>query len=411
MIVDFLPATNVSKNGFPVGITIPVLIGIQSIKTLPIAPIAIGGRGTTSKSSILNQDYWWYPILCRYLKLDFRYSRIKCDFTMKNRLLLILAFALLTSHDMYLKLDSYFLEPNTWATIDLFNGTFEKSENVIARSRMTDVSLVGNGARTAVDSTMWTEKDSITTLKFKTGEAGTWVAGVSTRPRNIELSAADFNSYLEHDGVLDMLAWRKETGAMEQDAVEKYSKHVKTLFQVGEQTSEDWKTVLGYPIEFVPLENPYDLHPGHELPVQLLWQGKPLANQLVYVGSVSAPHEHEAGHGHSETADHQHDSGEPHQHSDAGQYRTDAEGRVRVKLTSEGTWYLRTIHMEQSEAPGLTHESNWATLTFAIGQGHSHEHADEVHDHEDETGIPSYVYWLGSLLLLAVLFFWFKRKN
>ena len=198
---------------------------------------------------------------------------------------------------------------------------------------------------------------------------------------------------------------------MEEDAVEKYSKHVKTLFQVGDQTSEDWKTVLGYPIEFVPLENPYDLHPGHELRVQLLWQGEPLANQLVYVGSVASVHDHDNGHTHPDAADHDHEAGQTHQHSDSAPLRTDAEGTVRVNLTAEGTWYLRTIHMEPSKAPGLTHESNWATLTFAIGQGHSHEHSDEAHDHEDGTGIPSYVYWIGSLLLLAVLFFWFRRKN
>jgi hypothetical protein len=328
---------------------------------------------------------------------------------MKHRYLLVLLLVLLTSHDMYLKLDSYFLEPNTWATIDLFNGTFEKSENVIARSRMTDVSLVGNGTRTAVDSTMWIEKDSITTLKFKTGGAGTWVAGVSTRPRNIELSAPDFNSYLEHDGVLDMLEWRKENGAMDQDAVEKYSKHVKTLFQVGEQTSEDWNTVLGYPIEFVPLENPYDLHPGHELEVQLLWQGEPLADQLVYVGSAASVHDHEGGHTHADAADHDHDPGESHQHNDAAPLRTNAEGTVRVNLTAEGIWYLRTIHMEHSKAPGLTHESNWATLTFAVGEGHSHD--EGTHEHADEVGIPSYVYWVGSVLLLAGLFFWFKRRS
>ena len=40
------------------------------------------------------------------------------------------AILLFCSHDMFLKLDNYFLEPNTQATIQLFNGTFEKSENV-----------------------------------------------------------------------------------------------------------------------------------------------------------------------------------------------------------------------------------------------------------------------------------------
>lgn len=330
---------------------------------------------------------------------------------MKRRVLLLLAFVFLTSHDMFLKPDGYFLPPNSPATIQLYNGTFERSENAISRDRMLDVSLVGNGERRAVAPDHWTDKDSAAVLSFTTGAPGTCVAGVSTAARNIEMTAEDFNGYLEHDGVLDMLQWRKENGAMEQDAVEKYSKHVKTLFQVGDQTSEDWKTVLGYPIEFVPLENPYDLHPGHELQVQLLWKGEPLADQLVYVGSVASDHDHDGGHTHPDAADHDHEAGESHQHSDAAPLRTDAEGMVRVKLTAEGTWYLRTIHMELSEAPGLTHESNWATLTFAVGQGHSHTHDTAAHQHADETGIPSYVYWIGSLLLLAGLFFWFKRKS
>ena len=133
---------------------------------------------------------------------------------------------------MFLKMDNYFLDPNTNAAIQLFNGTFEKSENVIDRNRMLDMSLVGNGQRIQVDSAQWTEKDSITFLNFKTGGPGTWVAGVSTAAKNIALDAKSFNDYLEHDGVVDMLEWRKENNALDHDAVEKYSKHVKTIFQV-----------------------------------------------------------------------------------------------------------------------------------------------------------------------------------
>ena len=105
----------------------------------------------------------------------------------------LLAIVLLCSHDMFLKMDNYFLDPNTNAAIQLFNGTFEKSENVIDRNRMLDMSLVGNGQRIQVDSAQWTEKDSITFLNFKTGGPGTWVAGVSTAAKNIALDAKSFN--------------------------------------------------------------------------------------------------------------------------------------------------------------------------------------------------------------------------
>ena len=342
---------------------------------------------------------------------------------MKKRLLLIGAVLLFSSHDMYLKLDSYFLEPNTRAAIQLFNGTFEKSENVITRDRMLDVSLVGNGERRAAEDSQWSEKDSITILNFTTGAPGTWVAGVSTGPRNIELSGADFNSYLEHDGILDMLEWRRKNQAMDVPAVEKYSKHVKTIFQVGDQTSEDWNTVLGYPIEFVPLENPYDLHPGHTLSVQLLFHGEPLANELVYVGLDADGSESTSDHTHAEGEEHEHTeaSEADHTHTGGTQLRTDARGIAKVFLPAKGTWYLRTIHLVHSEEEGLTHESNWATLSFAIGEGHSHEHsnsdetaAGEPGDSEDITGngMTSFIYGvLTALAILGIGYFVVSQRN
>lgn len=339
---------------------------------------------------------------------------------MKKLFLLLTAIVLLSSHDMYLKLDNYFLAPNTSASIKLFNGTFHESENVIDRNRMLDVSLLGNGQRFRMDSTQWVEKGNTTILNFKTGEAGTWVAGVSTRARNIEMSAEDFNGYLEHDGVLDMLEWRKENNALNEDAVEKYSKHVKTIFQVGDQWSYDWQTSLGYPIEFIPLSNPYALRAGDQLELELFWEGKPLANQLVFVGRDTPSHSHgevpqEETHTHAngETHTHSHDESEPHSHTEGvTQLRTDANGLLRVDITEDGVWYIRTIHLTHSEEEGLTHESNWATLTFEVGHGHPDTAEEHSHEHEeDDLGIPMYVFILGSVVLVGGLFFWFNRKN
>jgi uncharacterized GH25 family protein len=306
---------------------------------------------------------------------------------MKKHFVLILSLILFSSHDMFLKMDTYYLQPNEEASIALYNGTFTASENTIDRNRMIDVSLVGNGLRTKADTTQWIEKDLKTILNFTTGEEGTWVAGVSTRARNIELEAKAFNDYLDHDGVIDMLDWRKQNDVMEEDAIEKYSKHVKTIFQVGEKTSSDWDAELGYPIEFVPLSNPYDARKGDQLKVKLLRDGNPLVKQLVYVGSE---------HAHSHDHDHDEASGDDHQHNDATKLTTDNNGVVTMELTEEGIYYLRTIHMTLSEEEGLTHESNWATLTFEVGHGHSHA---DGHSH----GIGNYAYYIIGILILAGL--------
>ena len=306
---------------------------------------------------------------------------------MKKILLLSFAFLVLSSHDMFFKMDTFFLEPNSPAVLNLYNGTFEKSENVITRDRMIDVSVVGNGILNRIDTSSWTEVDSsITVLHFDAGDAGTWVGGLSTRAKNIELSAEDFNDYLEHDGIIDVLEKRKQDGIIDQPAIEKYSKHVKAIFQVGETKSEDWKTPLGYPIEFIPLVNPYELVIGDELEVQLLRDGQPLANQLVYAGfnDGSQSHDHKA-------------EQEAHHH-DETQMRTNENGKVAIKVDHGGHWYIRAIHMITIDEPGLTHESNWATLTFEVaGLGYGHG------------GVPVLIFWGVGLLFIIGLFLYLRK--
>ena len=315
--------------------------------------------------------------------------------------LIAIALVLFSSHDMYLKLNNYFLDTFTKSTVELFNGTFDKSENVIDRDRMIDVSILQNGERFHPSEDSWYEKDSITYLDFETEAAGTYVIGLSTRARTIEMDAEAFNDYLKHDGVLDLLEKREADGTLDTGAVELYSKHVKTIVQVGEALSDDWMTALNYPIEFIPLENPYDIHVGHKLPVQLFANQEPLASQLVYLGykAPSTTHTHDG-------STHTHDSDESHEHNDLQQFRTNKNGVIDLPIDREGVWYLRTIHLVELADSEHTHESNWATLTFAVGEGHSHEHSEEGHDE-----IPTYYFIVASILLIALLFFFFRSRN
>jgi len=327
----------------------------------------------------------------------------------------------------------------------------------------------------------------MTILSFQTGDPGTYVAGVSTRSREIALEAKSFNDYLEHEGGHDMLNLRKRENKLTENAVERYSKHVKAIFQVGEERTTEWRTPLGYPIEFVPQSNPYDLHAGEELSVQLLKDGQALANQIVLIGSTpnhehshlhSEVHDHEHSHtngeihnhAHEEDHDHveshnahdhehSHTNGETHSHAhkedhdhvgshnahdhehshtngerhthaheedhdhlksgdDAGhnhgggtQLRTDENGLIAVPITHDGIWHMRTIHLTTVDEPTVTHESNWATLTFEVSHEQPHTHGDHEHSHSHESGIPSYVYWIGSLAIIGLLFFLFNRKQ
>ncbi len=270
---------------------------------------------------------------------------------MKKILILGAILIIASSHDMFIKLDTYFLKPNTQSELFIFNGTFEKSENSIERNRMQDVTLIGPDYEVKPSEISWHDKDKISILNFKTGKSGTYAAGISIAPNMIELTAEEFNEYLEHDGVLDVLEERKGNNELNKAAREKYSKHVKAIFQVGKETKEHFKHYFGYPIEFVPQDNPYELEVTGDLKVKLLLKGKPLKNHLVYVG-------------YKHTIDDQ-DAHEGHHHEEL-QLKTNLEGIVNMKINEHGFWYLRTIHMVKSSEKDVDYESNWATLTFEV---------------------------------------------
>src|SRR5262245_48927236 len=257
---------------------------------------------------------------------------------------LICLIASAAAHDLFLKFDSFFLEPNAKATVRLMNGYFNRSENAVARDRMRDVSVVTpSGGLANPPAADWRDENESALLSIQTGAEGTYVAGVSTKPREITLKAAQFNDYLRHDGVPDTLARRRRDKELGKAAREQYSKHVKAIFQVGDGRTGSFKTALGYPVEIIPQRNPYELKAGDELEILCLKDGQPIANQFVMSGResnrrvIASPG-----------------------------VRSDSNGVARVKLAGGGKWFVKFIHMTKLNEANLDYESKWASLTFEI---------------------------------------------
>ena len=244
---------------------------------------------------------------------------------------LTLVFIMVTAqaHDLFLKLDSYLLQPKSKAIVRVLNGTFQKSDGAVARERLADLSLHGPGLTAAsADSIVWRGEEKTSVMEIQTGGSGTYLVGISTKPREIALKAADFNSYLQEDGLPDILAARKKNNELGKDARERYSKHVRAVFQVGDKLSDDYKRSLNYPVEIIPQQNPYSLKVGQTIAVLCLLNGQPLTNQFVIAGWESSD-----GKLQSTNA------------------RTDAKGIARFKLAGAGKWFVKLIHMEPSREP------------------------------------------------------------
>lgn len=248
------------------------------------------------------------------------------------------------AHDLFLKLDSFFVAVNSKVTINILNGTFMASEGAVNYARLRDVSIFApDGGRTKPVEANFTKNETTSFLNLDVRNAGTYVVGLSTMEREIDLEGKDFNDYLSHDGIPDTLAERKEKKELDKKVRERYSKHVKAIFQAGDVRTDSFKTVLGYPVELVPQQNPYKLKSGDTIEILCLKDGKPLVNQFVQSGRE---------------ADGKVATGQD--------VRTDKKGVAKFKLNGAGKWYVRFINMTRLDDPELNYESKWATLTFEI---------------------------------------------
>lgn len=251
----------------------------------------------------------------------------------------------LAAHDMFLRPATQFAAEQSTVLVRLLNGTFSKSENSITRDRLADVAVVSPSGRARLDTALWSVAGDTSTFTLKTGAAGTYVLGTSTRPRILGLPPKDFNLYLADDGMPDELAARKKDGTINQPSRERYHKHVKALVQVGARPDSGYKTVLGYPAEIVPLQNPYALTPGATLEVRVLVEGKPVANQFIQYGGRTP----------TEARVEQRNT------------RSNAQGIARIPLDRSGTYYVKFIDMQRLTGDAdANYESKWATLTFAV---------------------------------------------
>ena len=262
--------------------------------------------------------------------------------------LLLVAFtSALQAHDMFLKPAEFFVSPNSAVRVRVLNGTFTSSEASVTPDRLRDLVVAGPDGLDHPSTTSWTPVEKATRWQVTVGKSGTYTLGASILPRTIRLAGKEFNSYLQEDGLPDVLADRRTRGELDKGAHERYSKHVKSLIQAGRTRAENVDVKFGYPAELVALENPYRLSVGGTLRVRALVDGNPVANQVVLSGGRT-----QSGAKIAERS-----------------VRTDTDGVARIDLRRAGVWYVKFISMKRIDRAAhdsVDYESKWATLTFAV---------------------------------------------
>jgi uncharacterized protein DUF4198 len=168
---------------------------------------------------------------------------------------------------------------------------------------------------------------------------GLQVLGYFSNPSWIELPAEKFNAYLKEEGLEAILELRERRNESGKPGREAYSRCAKSLLLSGSPGTESDRP-LGFPLELVAERNPYDLAPGEDLPVRLLWRDHPLKGALIVAMNRSG---------------------------DKLSARSDAEGRVRFPIGSGGFWLVKAVHMVPAAKESAAEwQSYWASLTFEL---------------------------------------------
>ena len=112
-------------------------------------------------------------------------------------------------------------------------------------------------------------------------------------------------------------------------------------------TGSPWTTVIGTPLELVPLADPAAQKPGDSLSVRVLFKGQPLASVAVERTDGVTPIKEE----------------------DIPRFTTDKDGVAQVPIVSAGLQLLAVDYkVSPSETPGLAQTDLYnATLSFTVG--------------------------------------------
>ena len=261
-----------------------------------------------------------------------------------------------SAHQLFLHPRGFLVAPGATITLPVFDGTFTASENGIAAARITDLSRLGPGGRSPIPRATWTGRDPRSTVRVAFGGPGTYVVGVELAAQPVTLDGPAFDRYLAEERLTAILDRRRATRRLGTRARQSDAKAAKTLIAVTDAaghlapTPRDRASAalapLGYAAEIVPLVDPYTVGVGGTVPVRALVGGSPLAGWTLRaggtIGTSTAP-------------------------IPVQELTTDTAGRVDVRLTHDGHWYVAFAHVvEGRPAAAVDYVVRSATLTFGV---------------------------------------------
>jgi uncharacterized GH25 family protein len=186
------------------------------------------------------------------------------------------------------------------------------------------------------------QNDDRERLTIKFDRAGTHLLTLQSAVQFKAWDAAGFNTFLEENGLEDVLTKRKESGTSDKPAGERQVVYTKLLVQVGNTPDDVYKEVVGFPLEIIPERNPYSLRSGDVMRFRILKDGKPLFGARVKVWNRKD------------------------NRTTLQNIYTEKDGTMETRLSSDGPWMVSVVRAEPSKTAGAEWNTSSASLVFGI---------------------------------------------
>lgn len=264
---------------------------------------------------------------------------------MKKILLPVVLCALLISvfaHEYILIAEKYKLQKGDTLKMHLFvaDGFNIEGERPIQSAITTKFQLISENG--TINLLAATKNETLPVVSRKVDFEGLGLLHMERDYARIALPTIKFMQYLKEDHIENITIKKDPSKKLQR---EKYRRYIKALVQSGNVDKDTlYKTVTGQYFEILLLQNPYKLHIGDYLKVQLLFMGKPLADKTLTARNRtgSAP-------------------------SIVSTSRTDRNGICSFKLSRKGDWFVHATHMIPcADLADCDWESFWASYSFGM---------------------------------------------
>jgi uncharacterized GH25 family protein len=265
---------------------------------------------------------------------------------MKRPYFIIFCLFLLTAfkasaQDYILLPENFFLHKGDNLNLHLITGNqFIKQDELKYEASQTAKFAVYAGSKRA-DLTTVAKESAVPIVSFKIENDGLYLVQMTRKSITDDIERDDFLKILDDEGLTKES--EKAKNGSKDSFREKYTWYLKSLVEVDKNNGNNFEKPLNDDYEIILKDNPYRGNYGADITALINFKGKPLANAnvILYIKTVNG-------------------------NIFAEKLSSDKSGLIYFKLSREGIYLLRTLHMEPSKDKTADFETWMASYTFAF---------------------------------------------